>query len=163
MKSSCTMTDGKLCFEDFDEGRQFVSASRTISASEIVEFATEFDPQPMHISEDAGKASILGGLSASGWHTSSLSMRLFYDTVIQRSEGEGAPGIDFMEWRKPLIAGDTITLTVTVRSRRALASRPGIGLVTLEQILTNQRAETIMRMEAPVMLRMREKLGATQP
>lgn len=157
------MTDGKLYFEDFHEGRNFVSAPRTISASEIVEFAKEFDPQPMHIDEEAGKASILGGLSASGWHISALSMRLFYDTVVQLSAGEGAPGINFTEWRKPLIAGDTITLNVTVKGRRPLSSRPDIGLVTLEQVLTNQRGDTIMRMEAPVMLRMRAKTGETKP
>lgn len=157
------MTDGKLYFDDFYQGRKFVSSPRTVTAAEIVEFATEFDPQPMHISEEAGKASILGGLSASGWHTSSLSMRMFHDSVVEFSACEGGPGVDFMEWRKPLLAGDTITLTVTVKSGRALNSRPGIGLLTLEQILTNQHGDTIMRMEAPVMMRMRTETGEAKP
>ncbi len=150
------MADEMLYYEDFEEGRQFESAERTVSAEEIVAFATEFDPQPMHIDEAAGKASILGGLSGSGWHMSSIAMRLFYDSVIVRSAGEGGPGIDVMEWRKPLIAGDTVRLTIKVKSRRPLASRPGIGLVTMEHTMTNQRGERIMRMEAPAMLRMRE-------
>ncbi|HWU62569.1 MAG TPA: MaoC family dehydratase [Ensifer sp.] len=149
------MADETLYYEDFEEGRQFESAERTVSADEIIAFATEFDPQPMHLDEEAGKASILGGLSGSGWHMSSIAMRLFYDSVVSRSAGEGGPGIDIMEWRRPLIAGDTVRLTITVKSRRPLASRPGIGLVTMEHVMTNQKDERIMRMQAPVLLRMR--------
>ena len=149
------MTEEILYYEDFEEGREFASGERTVSADEIIAFAREFDPQPMHLSEEAGKASILGGLSASGWHMSSIAMRMFYETVIVHSAGEGGPGIDSMEWRKPLLAGDTLHLEVTVKSRRPLASRPGIGLVTMEHALTNQRGETIMRMQAPVLLKMR--------
>lgn len=153
------MADDKLWYEDFEEGRSFASAERSVSADEIIAFAREFDPQPMHMSEEAGKASILGGLSASGWHISSIAMRMFFDTVIVQSMGEGGPGIDTMEWRKPLLAGDTLRLKITVKSRRPLASRPGIGLVIMEHHLTNQRDELVMRMQAPVLLRMRS--GAT--
>jgi acyl dehydratase len=154
------MADETLYYEDFEEGREFTSAERTVSAEEIIAFAAEFDPQPMHLDEAAGKASILGGLSGSGWHMSSIAMRLFYDSVIARSAGEGGPGIDFMEWRRPLIAGDTVRLTITVKSRRPLASRPGIGLVTMEHVLVNQKNERIMRMQAPAMLRLREPQAA---
>lgn len=149
------MTIDKLYYEDFEEGRTFVSAERSVSGEEIIAFAEEFDPQPMHLSEAAGKASILGGLSASGWHISSIAMRLFYDTVIAHALGEGGPGIDVMEWRRPLLAGDTLRMTITVKSRRPLASRPGIGLVTMEHQMTNQRDETVLRMQAPALLRMR--------
>lgn len=152
------MTDETLYYEDFEEGRTFESPERTVSAEEIVAFASEFDPQPMHLDEAAGKASILGGLSGSGWHMSSIGMRLFYDAVISRSAGEGGPGIDVMEWRKPLIAGDTVRLSIRVKARRALASRPGIGLVTMEHTMMNQKGERIMRMEAPVIMRMRDRL-----
>lgn len=154
------MADETLYYEDFAEGREFVSAERAVSAEEIIAFASEFDPQPMHLDEAAGKASILGGLSGSGWHMSSIAMRLFFDEVISRSAGEGGPGIDVMEWRKPLIAGDTVRLTIRVKSRRPLASRPGIGLVTMEHTMTNQKGERIMRMEAPVIMRMRDRQSA---
>jgi acyl dehydratase len=149
------MADATLYYEDFEEGREFVSAARTVTPDEIIAFAAEFDPQPMHLNEEAGKASILGGLSASGWHISSIAMRMFFDTVIIHSAGQGGPGVDSMEWRRPLIAGDTLRLTVSVVSRRPLASRPGIGLVTMQHIMTNQNGEMVMRMKAPVLLKMR--------
>ena len=63
-------------FEDFPVGKRFDFPERTVPAEEIVAFATEFDPQPMHLDEDAGRASILGGLAASGWHTSAIMMRM---------------------------------------------------------------------------------------
>ena len=83
--------------EDFTPGRVFHLTPREITSSEIIEFASEFDPQPFHLSEDAGKASILGGLAASGWHTCSIAMRLFVDAILQHAAGEGSPGVDFTE------------------------------------------------------------------
>ena len=151
------MSEPLLMFEDFTPRRTFTSAERQISGEEIVKFAKEFDPQPMHVDEAAGKASILGGLSASGWHTSSLAMRLVYDSLLNRTASEGSPGVDLMEWRKPLLAGDTIKLEVEVKSGRPLHSKPGLGLIHVEQRLINQKGQLVMRIECPIMVRMRSE------
>ena len=119
-------------------------------------FAREFDPQPFHLSEEAGRASILGGLSASGWHTCSIAMRQFFDTILQFTPGEGSPGVEFVQWRRPLLAGDTLGGTITVIEARPLRSRPGIGMVKLRHETVNQRGELVMAMEHPFMVRMRE-------
>ncbi len=149
------MPETILAFEDFEIGREFNSDERTISAEEIIEFASEFDPQPMHLNEAAGKASILGGLSASGWHISAMFMRLFCDTVLCRSTCEGSPGVDYMEWRRPVLAGDTIKLLSVVTASRPLNSRPGVGIVTFEHIVTNQRDELVAKLLNPALMRMR--------
>jgi acyl dehydratase len=143
-------------FEDFEPGRVFALASAKITAEAIIAFASEFDPQPMHLDEEAGKASILGGLSASGWHTASLFMRMMYDGWLSRSSSEGSPGIDFMEWRKPVLAGDTLSGRSTVIEARTLRSKPGIGLVKFLHEVENQRGEVVMRGENPIMMRLRE-------
>jgi acyl dehydratase len=142
-------------FEDFSAGRSFPLAEKHVSAEEIVEFASEFDPQPMHLSEAAGKASILGGLSASGWHTASMFMRMMFDGWLARSSSEGSPGIEFMEWKKPVLAGDTLSGSSTVVETRALRSRPGIGLVKFMHEVRNQRGEIVMRGENPIMMRLK--------
>ncbi|MCO6185456.1 MaoC family dehydratase [Rhizobium sp. L1K21] len=149
------MPDAQLMYEDFAPGAIFESDERTVTADEIIEFASEFDPQPMHLDEAAGKASILGGLSASGWHICSLSMSLFFDSILSRAAGEGSPGIDIVEWRRPLLAGDTIRLTTEIKSTRELKSRPGIGMLGIEQKITNDRNQTVMRLECSLMVRMR--------
>ena len=113
------MADDTLHYEDFEEGREFISAERTVSAEEIIAFASEFDPQPMHLDEAAGKASILGGLSASGWHTCSIMMRMFYDNLLHWSSSEGAPGVDVIEWRRPVLAVPRCTCAAPTTSRRS--------------------------------------------
>jgi acyl dehydratase len=146
--------------EDLPPGRVFQHAPRQITAAEIIEFATEFDPQPFHLSEEAGKASILGGLDASGWHTCAIAMRLFQDTFLHAAAGEGAPGVDFNEWRKPVLAGDTLTGTITVLESRRSKSRPTIGILRLRHELYNQRGELVLAMEHPSMVRSREGAAA---
>jgi acyl dehydratase len=144
-----------LYLEDFTPGRVLPLASQAITADAIVAFASEFDPQPMHLDEDAGKASILGGLSASGWHTASVFMRMMYDGWLADSSSEGSPGIDFMEWKKPVLAGDTLSGRSTVVEARRLQSRPGIGLVKFLHEVKNQNGDVVMRGENPIMFRAR--------
>ena len=144
-----------LYFEDFTPERVLPLQPKTVSADEIIVFAQEFDPQPMHLSEEAGRASILGGLAASGWHTASLFMRMMFDGWLSGSASEGSPGIEFMEWRKPVLAGDTLSGQSTVVEARALRSRPGLGLVRFLHEVQNQRGETVMRGENPIMFRQR--------
>lgn len=146
----------KLHYEDFTEGRSFDLGPRTVTAEEIIAFAREFDPQPMHLSEEAGRASILGGLSASGWHTSSLFMRLMIDAYVLKAASEGAPGIEFMQWRKPVLAGDTLTGHSVVEEVRLMRSRPHLGIVTFGHELHNQRGELVLKARNAVMVRRRE-------
>jgi acyl dehydratase len=154
------MSEIAYWWEDMTPGRRFDLGSKTVTADEIVEFAQEFDPQPFHLSVEAGEASILGGLSASGWHSCAMFMRLYYDNLLHFSSSEGSPGIDFVEWRKPVLAGDTLTGVAEVLETRPLKSRPGIGLVKLRHEVRNQRGELVMAMENPGMFRMRAGAAA---
>ncbi len=142
-------------FEDFTPGRVFVLPKRRVASEEIIAFAREFDPQPMHVDEKAGTASILGGLAASGWHTGSMFMRMMFDGWLSASASEGSPGIDYMDWKKPVLAGDTLSGQSTVVNARALRSRPGIGIVTFLHEVTNQDGEMVMKGENPIMMRLR--------
>ena len=141
-------------YEDFAVGREFPLGPQSISAAQIIEFASEFDPQPMHLSEEAGRRSILGGLAASGWHTCSLLMRMMADSYISNSTSQGSPGIDYVDWKKPVLAGDTLSGKSIVLEQRASASRPGSGLVKLRHELYNQRGILVSQGENTVMFLM---------
>lgn len=130
-------------FEDFTIGRSFELGSKLMTAPDIIEFASEFDPQPMHLSEEAGKASILGGLAASGWHTCSAMMKMIADTYVADSSCQGSPGIEFVEWKKPVLAGDTLTGRSTIEDARLMRSRPGFGIVKIANEMKNQRGEIV--------------------
>ncbi|TIW67585.1 MAG: MaoC family dehydratase, partial [Mesorhizobium sp.] len=134
-------------YEDFVEGASHDLGTKNVSAAEIIEFASEFDAQPMHLDEAAGKASILGGLSASGWHTCAMFMRMLCDAFLLDSTSQGSPGIDHVKWKKPVLAGDTLCGTVTVLAKRQSKSRPQLGLVSMRSELFNQRGESVFELE----------------
>jgi len=142
----------KYSFDDFAPGRSFPLGPKTVTAEEIIEFAVEFDPQPMHLSEEAGKASILGGLAASGWHTCGMLMRMTVDSYIGQSSAHAGLGVDFVEWKKPVLAGDTLTGSSTVVERRVSKSRPDRGVVKLRHELQNQNGDTVCIVELNAML-----------
>ena len=141
------MTTKSWAFEDFVEGGSIDLGSKTVTADEIVEFASEFDPQPMHLDEQAGKAGILGGLSASGWHSCAMFMRMLCDNLVLNSTSQGSPGIDYVKWKKPVLAGDTLMAKSTVLSKRISAKRPNLGFVTMRAEMTNQRGEQVFELQ----------------
>lgn len=141
------MTNVKWAFEDFEEGASIPLGSKNVTAAEIIDFASQFDAQPMHLDEAAGRASILGGLSASGWHTCCMFMRMMCDAFLLDSTSQGSPGIDYVRWKKPVLAGDTLTGSSTVTARRESASRPGLGFVTCRHELRNQHGEVVAELQ----------------
>lgn len=141
------MTGKKWAYEDFEEGAILDLGTKKVAAAEIIEFASEFDFQPMHLDEEAGKASLLGGLSASGWHTCCMFMRMLCDAFLLESTSQGAPGVDQVKWKKPVLAGDTLTGRTTVLAKRLSRSKPRLGFVTMRAELFNQRGEAVFELE----------------
>src|SRR5262245_30996305 len=110
---------------------------RRVTRDEMVEFAAEFDPQPMHLDEAAARASMLGGLAASGWFACCILMRMSADGFVLNSSSMGAPGVDEVRWLVPIRPGDDLTLRATVLDVRASKSRPDMGFVRFAFELTN--------------------------
>ena len=117
-----------LHFEDFRQGQIFRLGRLTLSADEMIAFASEFDPQPQHTDPDAAKQSMLGGLAASGWHLCALAMRMMVDGLFNRATAMGAPGVDEIQWRKPVLVGDAVRLDAEVLDTR-VSNRPDRGFV----------------------------------
>lgn len=153
------MDNKRWAYEDLEVGRVLELGSRTVTAEEIIEFASEFDPQPMHLDEEAGKASILGGLAASGWHTCAIFMKMMCDAFLLDSTSQGAPGVAYAKWKKPVLAGDTLTGRSEVIAARRSQSKPNLGFVTVRHELANQRGETVLELENTGMFLTRESLA----
>lgn len=143
-----------IYFEDLAPGQEFPLGPKQVSREEIIEFASEFDAQPMHLDEEAGKASILGGLAASGWHSCAMMMRMIIDAYLLRVASEGAPGVDFVNWKRPVLVGDILTGRAIVQKTRRSNSRPSIGIVEFRVELYNQRGELVLESENPSMVRL---------
>jgi acyl dehydratase len=118
-----------LTFEDLPPGRVFELGTAVVDRDEMVAFARRFDPQPFHVDEEAAKASLFGGLAASGWFTAGLWMRLYVDEVLNNSASLGSPGGEEIAWPAPVFAGDELRASMEILEARRSRTRPGLGLV----------------------------------
>lgn len=142
-------------WEDLQPGSERDLGSITPTADEIKAFAAQFDPQPFHLDEEAGRQSVFGALCASGWHTCSLAMRLTVDNFLRESSSMGSPGLENLRWLKPVYPGDTLSLKHRIVESRPLNSRPDLGLVRSVWEMSNQRGEQVLQMEGYGMFRRR--------
>ncbi len=146
----------KLYWEDFQPGAVAIYGPRLVTREEIVAFAAEFDPQPVHLDEAAASASLLGGLAASGWHGCCLLMRMIADGFLLEAASMGAPGVEEVRWLKPLRPGTQIRVRATVLESRASQSRPEMGLARIRSELIDESDAVITSMTATQMLIRRE-------
>jgi len=134
-----------LYFEDIEPGGVYELGTRTVTESEIVAFAREWDPQPFHTDPEAAKESVFGGLIASGWHTGSMWMRMYVDTMLG-SAARGSPGIEELRWLAPVRPGDTLSGRLTVLEARPSATKPDRGTIRIRGEMVNQDGVTVMSM-----------------
>jgi len=147
-------------WEDFKTGDVAVYGPRLVTREEIVAFAAEFDPQPMHLDEAAAAATLLGGLAASGWHSCALMMRMMADGFILDSASMGAPGVEEVRWEQPLRPGTQVRLRATVLDTRSSKSRPEMGLTRIRYDLIDDAGATITSLTSTMMLGRRAPGGA---
>ncbi|MEM6666489.1 MAG: MaoC/PaaZ C-terminal domain-containing protein, partial [Pseudomonadota bacterium] len=113
-------------------GRVLPLAPISVGAADIREFAAAFDPQPVHLDEIAARNTLLGGLSASGWHVSSLVMRMICDGFLLETASMGSPGIEDVRWLAPVRPDDRLTGTGRVIEARLSRRRPSMGIAIIE-------------------------------
>jgi len=100
--------------EDYDIGNVYDLGSHQVTAEEIVDFATRYDPQGYHVSVEVGRQSFFGGLVASGWNTASIWMSLYVRGLLADAEVRGSPGVDELRWYSPVRPGDWLHGSVEV-------------------------------------------------
>ena len=147
----------QLHWEDFTPGRVFEHGPRRLPRDEMVAFAAEFDPQPMHLDEEAARLSMLGGLAASGWYACCILMRMCVDAFVGNSNSMGAPGVEEVRWLLPIRPDDELTLRASALETRASKSRPDMGFVRFEFGLFDAQRRRAMTLTTSLMLERREK------
>lgn len=143
-------------WEDFPVGHQMDFGGMPVDREAVIAFARQFDPQPFHVDEEAAKASLFGGLCASGWHTCAMAMRMMCDGYLLEAASLGSPGIDALRWLQPVFPGDTLRLRMQVLAARPMASKPHVGLVRSQWTMFNQHDAPVMTMEGWGMFRRRD-------
>jgi acyl dehydratase len=131
-----------LYLEDLHVGQRFVSGTHSMDEARIKEFAREFDPQPFHLDDAAAKASVFGGLAASGWHTAAIAMRLLVDGGLPLGNGIIGLGGD-LAWPKPTRPGDTLQVESEILEIVPSRSKPNQAIVKVRSTTLNQHGEAV--------------------
>jgi acyl dehydratase len=145
-------------FEDFAVGQTFSSThALRVDKEDIFAFARNYDPQPFHLDEAAARQSIFQGLSASGWHTAALTMRLINDSDFKAAGGTVGLGFDTMRWPIPVRPGDELRIESEILELRPSKSRPDRGLMKVRTRTLNQNGDIVQELTANVMVPRRPK------
>lgn len=143
------MSHKKLYLEDLNVGDTFSSDTYQVSAEEINTFAEQYDPQVFHLDEQKAKETFFKSLSASGWHTSAITMRLVVDSV-PFAHGIIGAGVE-VNWPKAVRAGDILKVKATIKEIIHSKSKPNQAVVVVEQHTTNQDDDVVQHTIAKLM------------
>jgi len=130
--------------DDLQAGDRFTSAEHVLDEAQIKSFAAQFDPQPFHLDHEAAKATLFGGLAASGWHTAAITMRLLVGGGLPIAGGIIGTGGE-IRWPKPTRPGDVLHVETEVTSVTPSRSRPERGMVVVRSETRNQHGDVLQQ------------------
>lgn len=142
-------------YDDFSVGEKFSLGTVVMKEEEMINFATQFDPQRFHLDPEAAAQTIYGGLIASGWHTGSLMMKLLAEGFLGE-HSVGAAGLSELSWPAPVRVGDVLTLTVEIMKKRESKSRQYLGLIEIKNQLVNQNGEVALQAVPTMLIAMKD-------
>lgn len=148
--------EGLVYFEDLEVGSKAAFGRYEVTREEVIQFASAYDPQPFHLSDEAAAQTHFGRISASGWHTCAMTMRMLVDNITERKQaGLGSPGLDELRWLKPVYPGDVLRVESELLSKKQSQSRPEMGSFQSEVRVYNQDDMLVMTMKSIGLIRVR--------
>ncbi|MBV7540391.1 MaoC family dehydratase [Acidovorax sp. sic0104] len=133
---------GPLYLDDIAVGDRYASGEHAMDEAQIKDFAAQFDPQPFHLDDAAGRSTLFGGLAASGWHTAAITMRLQVTTGLPIAGGIIGAGAE-ISWPRPTRASDVLHVVSEVLDIQPSKSKPDRGMVTVRSETRNQHGEVL--------------------
>ncbi|AYJ87230.1 MaoC family dehydratase [Sphingomonas paeninsulae] len=134
-----------LYFEDIEPGRKSAFGRYEVTREEVIEFASKYDPQPFHLSDEEAAKTYFGRLSASGWHTAAMMMSMLVTNFSDvQQAGLGSPGIDELRWLKPVYPGDVLRVESEIIDKTPSRSKPEMGSFRSKSTIFNQNDERVM-------------------
>jgi acyl dehydratase len=146
-----------LYFEDIVVGSRSSYGHYEVTMEEVLEFAHKYDPQPFHLDNEAAAKTHFGRISASGWHTCAMTMRMMVENMkANKQAGLGSPGVDEIRWLKPVYPGDTLRVEGEILSKRQSVSKPEMGSFSGKNTVFNQHDEPVMTLVSTGLIRVRD-------
>jgi acyl dehydratase len=146
-------------FDELVVGAKERFGAYEVRREDVIDFATRFDPQPFHLSDEAAARTYFGRIPASGWHSCGMLMRMLVDRWRQDPERQaanlGGVGVDDLRWLKPVYPGDILSCETEIVEKTTSRSRPEMGIVRTRITMFNQRDEAVLSMIPITMVRTR--------
>ena len=144
-------------FEDLVVGSKASFGRYEVTRDEVIDFAGKYDPQPFHLSDEAAAKTHFGRISASGWHTCAMVMRMLVDNLTEhRQAGLGSPGLDELRWLKPVYPGDVLRVESELLEKTRSRSRPEMGSFKSSIAVFNQDDVLVCTMKSIGLIRVRD-------
>lgn len=150
------MSPPKYYYEDIVAGCTQTLGSTSVTKADIIAFARAFDPQPLHLDEEAARATMVGRLCASGWHSCAILMRLICDGFLLDAASLGSPGMEEVRFLKPVFPDDKLSGRFTCNTKRTLTSRPDVGICRVLFEMTNSADEVVLSWDTNQLFALRE-------
>lgn len=132
-----------LYLEDIKIGDRFFSREYEMTLAEIKQFAHTYDPQPFHTNEvEAEEHPIFQGIAASGWHTASVTMRLWTECF---PIAHGLIGSESsIRWPRPTRPGDNVHVEVEITAITPSRTKTDRAIVTYITQTLNQNKDVLL-------------------
>ena len=145
-----------IYLDDLEVGQKASFGSYHVTREEVIEFASRYDMQPFHLSDEAAAKTHFGRIAASGWHTCAMTMAMIAKNVVETEQaGLGSPGVDELRWLKPVYPGDTLRVESEIVEVRPSRSKPDIGSFRTAVTVLNQDDAPVMTFTSIVLMRRR--------
>ncbi len=141
----------KLYLDDLTVGQRFLSGSFVMELDAMKAFALAYDPQPFHLDEEAAQNSLFKGLSASGWYTACVTMRLMVDGGVPIAGGLIGAGGE-ISWLIPTRPGDVLMVESEITMIEPSRSRSDRGKVTVISKTKNQKDEIVQILTSKIIV-----------
>lgn len=134
-----------LYFEDYEVGTRQSFGKYEVTREEVIEFASKYDPQSFHLSDEAAAKTHFGRMAASGWHTCAMTMAMLVENMKgHKAASFGSPGLEELKWKRPVFPGDTLRVETELFEKRRSQKRPEMGLTKNRIKVFNQNDELVM-------------------
>ncbi len=137
--------------DEFTIGQVFETKVHTLTKEDIIKFASEFDPQYMHVDEEKASKGRFNGLIASGMHTLAISFKLWVEEEHYGDDVIAGTGMNHLSFIKPVFPNDELFCQVKVLQKKALKNNTGI--LTVELATFNQKEEKVFKGELSALMK----------
>lgn len=144
-------------FEDIELHKKYRSEEYPLTEKEIIDFATEWNPRPMHVDPSVAEKTMMRGLFAAGAHLIAITARIL-PKKDPTTAIVAAIGVDNLRFLTPARPGDVLILEGEATTKRESKSRPNAGIVSFAYKLLNQRGEPVLTYESTILVEKRPKL-----